>query len=149
MVRFKNRWIIAEIIFPDSPPFEDSPNTEKRLDGKQILQSIRRNIAHNFGDHGAGSVANSLSLKYHSAITRLCIFRIAREYKDMLHAALTLTTSLSEYDVCIRVLHVSGTIRKVQEAAIRYNREAILNTSSDTQEEDLDTSKNDIMAIEN
>lgn len=67
----------------------------------------------------------------------------------MLHATLTLTTSLSDYDVCIRVLHVSGTIRKVQEAAIRYNREAILNTSSDTQEEDLDTSKNDIMAIEN
>ena len=91
-------------------------------------------------------------VKYYSQSTRLGIFRVAREYKDILQASLTLTTSLSNHPVIIRVIHVSGTIKKVQEAAIKFDRELILASASNSSESDaeeaLQGSKKAIMSIE-
>jgi len=83
----------------------------------------------NFGDTGWGEVGGSLAVKYFSPTTRLCIIRVARgEAARTTWAALVLLDSIGNNDgdkVVPHVIHVSGTLKHAQIAAIEWNREAI------------------------
>lgn len=59
---------------------------------------------------------------YHSPITTLTIIRIARPHYRLIWAALTLITEIGGRRVLPRVVAVSGTIKKLQSAAIVHHR---------------------------
>ncbi|RDB26395.1 Ribonuclease P/MRP protein subunit POP5 [Hypsizygus marmoreus] len=120
MVRFKNRWFLVEFI-----PIGQSRPAEGHLDGKQIWSALRQSVLSNFGDTGWGSVALSLTVKYYSPTTSICIIRVARDQHKIAWGALTLLSSIEGLKYIPNVIHVSGTIKHAQLAAVAHNREVI------------------------
>ncbi|KJA25032.1 hypothetical protein HYPSUDRAFT_199957 [Hypholoma sublateritium FD-334 SS-4] len=144
MVRFKNRWILAEFI----PVVHGSAQLGKRaaqanIDGKTIWAALKQSVLDNFGDTGWGAVGLSLTgessvvprnlklifflllVKYFSPTTNLCIIRVARDHHNMAWAAVTLLTAIEGVRYIPNVIHLSGTIKHAQLAAISHNREVI------------------------
>ena len=55
----------------------------------------------------------------------MCIIRVARDQHRIAWAALTLLSAIDGQRYLPHVVHVSGTIKQAQLAAIRHNREVI------------------------
>ena len=68
---------------------------------------------------------NSKSVKYFSPTTNLCIVRVAREHHNIAWGAVTLIRKLEGKLHIPHVLHVSGTIKHAQLAAVTHNRESV------------------------
>ncbi|KAF9223242.1 hypothetical protein BS17DRAFT_781549 [Gyrodon lividus] len=127
MVRFKNRWLLVEFISISSNTPSPSPSlyTPPSFDAKQIYAALRQSVISNFGDTGWGAVGSSLTVKYFSPTTNFCIIRVARDQHTLAWGAVTLLSSINGSQVIPHVVHVSGTIKHVQLAAIKHNREIV------------------------
>ncbi|KAG0246037.1 hypothetical protein BGX31_004916 [Mortierella sp. GBA43] len=137
MVRFKNRYLLFEIVYADTPlgwtsipattiqeaetsdqsggpqrnPFGDTGRKNCRLpplSSKDLLYAIKESITENFGDYGAGTTQRPLSLKYFSPYTSIGILRISREETHTAWGALTLIRELKGKPCIIKILHTSG-----------------------------------------
>jgi RNase P/RNase MRP subunit POP5 len=85
-----------------------------------MLNSIlRTTLATQFGLYGAAQTQQSLSVKYCNAATGCAIIRSARELLPMVWASVTLMNA-PEGQWIWRVVHVAGTIRSVQRAAMKH-----------------------------
>ncbi|KAG6906968.1 hypothetical protein DXG01_011165 [Tephrocybe rancida] len=137
MVRFKNRWLLVELIPVGS-------GTPAPIEGKHIWGAIKQSVISNFGDTGWGSVGLSLTVKYYSPTTNICIIRVARDHHKIAWGSVTLLTSIEGTRYIPNVLHLSGdplsslmdhlcsdapskigTIKHAQLAAIEHNREIV------------------------
>ena len=145
MVRLKHRYLLVNILYPDSysspvngilrsakdPPSQiqfHSP-TPDELTPQLCLRVIRVTVNDLFGDYGAGVVSSSLQIKYFSPATSTAIIRVTRQHYRLVWAALTYITRLPrpvEQSVVFQVVRVSGTIRKSEEEAIRRAKASIL-----------------------
>lgn len=90
-----------------------------------ILQHLRSSLADNFGTVSSGAHGSSLAIRYYSPATRTAIVRCGRAGVVDVVSACTLLASIEGRRVRIVVRHVGGTIRKVQEAAVRLDRRRI------------------------
>jgi ribonuclease P/MRP protein subunit POP5 len=135
MVRIKERYLLVNILYPSAigtkPDVPDvvvinQPTTDK-LTAQALLRGIRDEVSNLFGDYGAGSMeGGGLSVKYLSAATSTFILRITRAHYRLLWTALTMMDHVPVHNgkpCTFRVVHVSGTIRKAEEAAIRCGRD--------------------------
>lgn len=127
MVRIKNRYLLFNILYPAPPtgavssvpsPLDFLDSTPSGFTASNLAALVRDQVALQFGDHGAG-VAGSLSVKYFSPVTSTGIIRVAREHYRLVWAALTFIQSIKGREVVIRVVKVSGTIRKAELEAVR------------------------------
>ncbi|KAF6756843.1 hypothetical protein DFP72DRAFT_892452 [Ephemerocybe angulata] len=132
MVRFKNRWLLVELIpLPQTHTPSTASNTSRprtpanNLDGKTIWAALRQSVLTHFGDVGWGAVAPSLTIKYFSPTTSVAIIRVSREHHKIAWAALTLLSSIDGVRYIPHVVHLSGTIKHAQLAAIEHNRVVI------------------------
>ncbi|KAF8339790.1 uncharacterized protein EI90DRAFT_3037758 [Cantharellus anzutake] len=117
MVRFKNRWFLVEFIHADSKP-------PTLVSERVVFQALKESVQTNFGEWGAGSL-DKLSVRYYSPVTNICIIRAPRERYRLAWGALTLLSALEDVRYIPRVIKVSGTVKKLQLAAIRHNHEEI------------------------
>ncbi|KAF8556494.1 hypothetical protein OG21DRAFT_1475971 [Imleria badia] len=115
MVRFKNRWLLVEFI-----SISNDTSAPPSFDAKHVYAALRQSILSNFGDTGWGA-----TVKYFSPTTHLCIIRVARDQHTLAWGAVTLLTSINGARVIPHVVHVSGTIKHVQLAAIKHNRHVV------------------------
>lgn len=144
MVRFKNRWLLVKLI-----PIGWSVPAFPSLEGKHIWAALKQTVINNFGDSGWGSVSLSLTVKYYSPTTNICIIRVARDYHKMAWSALTLLTTIEGATYIPRVIHLSGTIRHAQKAAITHNREIMAQYRTQAQTSDsISYLKKSIIEIE-
>lgn len=132
MVRFKNRYLLVEIVPVD--PSRGLGEYEARegagLSAASVASHLRQSIADNFGQVGAAVTAQSLSVKYCNATTGTVVVRAAREQLPLVWASLTLLTGAPPGEGRAaaaptarwlwRVTHVAGTIRSAQRAAMRH-----------------------------
>ncbi|KAG5928710.1 hypothetical protein E4U53_002598 [Claviceps sorghi] len=138
MVRIKERYLLVNILYP---PETDSSTTNMsdlvsqhrptmdKLTPQALAKGIKAEVGLLFGDCGLGAFEGSLSVKYLSLATSTFILRCPRAHYQMLWSALTCMDRIPVKDghACIfRVVRVSGTIRKVEEEAIRQARQLIL-----------------------
>ncbi|KAF8311951.1 hypothetical protein DL93DRAFT_2082593 [Clavulina sp. PMI_390] len=130
MVRFKNRWLLIEFIPVDSLSGATASTASAELTSKSVYNALKNSVIHNFGAAGWGAVGSSLNVKYFSPITNMCIVRVARDHHRIAWAATTLITSLSGRAHIPTIVKVSGTIKKVQIAAIQHDQEIIARTKS-------------------
>ncbi|BGP20664.1 hypothetical protein JCM10213_001090 [Rhodosporidiobolus nylandii] len=138
MVRFKHRYLLCHLVFPASALDDAHPSTSNgaatpaeavpppSLSEGAIIGLLRDSLNVNFGDVGAGEVGGTFSVKYLSPQTSTLIIRVSREHYRTLWAALTLLRRVGGQECVARVVHVSGTIRKTQHAAIAHDRAQIL-----------------------
>ncbi|EIW57964.1 uncharacterized protein TRAVEDRAFT_38276 [Trametes versicolor FP-101664 SS1] len=159
MVRFKNRWLLVELLPVPAPLPGRAPagQPEHELTSKQIWAVLKQSIITHFGDTGWGAVGSSLTIKYFSPRTNLCIIRVAREPHKIAWAGVALMTAVDGRRYVPHVVHVSGTIKQAQLAAIRHNREIVARYRAraklpagyqDSYEEYLQTSAQEIEALQ-
>ncbi|KAG0238408.1 hypothetical protein BGW42_005641 [Actinomortierella wolfii] len=169
MVRFKNRYIVFDIIYADTPlgltslpavhalnrqpdvahePFGDTGRHNLHtpaITQKDILFAVKDSITENFGDYGTGLTQRSLT--------------VSRDEANLVWGALTFIKQIKGNPCLIKVIHVTGTIKKCQLMTIQYDRDRILYLRRQAQlMEDGDTanrltqaiqeSKNEINAME-
>jgi len=77
-------------------------------------KAIRDSVSYNYGDLGFAKTVLSLQVKYINAKTRIAIIRVAREYIDIIWTSITLMTSFLNRKTKFRILHCSGTIKKIE-----------------------------------
>ncbi|EGG01957.1 uncharacterized protein MELLADRAFT_110616 [Melampsora larici-populina 98AG31] len=129
MVRFKNRYVLINLMF--NPNLINLQTDELiNLNSKEILESIRHSILQHFGELNLGQSTASLNIKYYSPITSLLILRCSRDSISIVRVALMLIRQIKGHDVIFQSINVSGTMRKTQEAAIRFDRELVLQHST-------------------
>ncbi|KAG6889658.1 hypothetical protein C0995_015774 [Termitomyces sp. Mi166 len=114
----KNRWFLVELI----PVGQTNVPV---LEGKHIWAAIKQSVINNFGDTGWGSVGLSLTVKYYSPTTNICIVRVARDHHKIAWGSITLLSSIEGTRYIPHIIHVSGTIKHAQLAAISHNREIV------------------------
>ncbi|KAG7444687.1 uncharacterized protein BT62DRAFT_981488 [Guyanagaster necrorhizus] len=151
MVRFKNRWFLVELI-----PVCEQQRVSTRLDAKQIWAALKEGIQNYFSDVGWGSVADSLTVKYFSPTTNICIIRVARDHHHVARGGITLLDSINGIRIVPYVIHMSGTIKHAQLSTIEYNRKVIAQyraraqtpaSYKDSYDEYLDTSTQEIESL--
>lgn len=143
MVRIKHRYLLVQILYPCSstaPPKPGVPESilfhapsAPHITSSTLLHLLRTQISLLFGDYGSGVLAAGLSIKYFSNATSTAIVRCPRAQYRLAWAALTFLTELpaakkgtAEGVRCVfRVVRVSGTIKKVEEEAVRRARRMI------------------------
>lgn len=140
MVRLKHRYLLVTFLYPSSLtglPIKDSlpdivqfnqPSSDQ-LTVPLLIKAIREGIAELFGDYGVGVVSNSLQVKYLSPATSTAIIRTPRAHYQLVWAALTFITRLPKpinQPCVVRIVRVSGTIRKSEEEVIKRAKATIL-----------------------
>lgn len=115
MVRFKNRYILYEVIWKDN-------KADESINEAGLLNVFRDSLALNFGDHGVARSAMSLSVKYYNPVTSLCMVRCGTEEYRQVWCALSMINDISNRRVMLHFLHLGGTLRTCQQAAVDYNR---------------------------
>ncbi|TRX96970.1 hypothetical protein FHL15_002276 [Xylaria flabelliformis] len=134
MVRIKERYLLVNILYPTELGTRtnlpdvvvlNQPTTDE-LTPVALLRAIRAEVAALFGDYGSGALEGGV--KYLSPATSTFILRIARASYRFIWTALSFMNSVPVKNgkPCVfRVVHVSGTIRKAEEEAIRRARNLI------------------------
>ncbi|KAI8901406.1 hypothetical protein BC833DRAFT_578042 [Globomyces pollinis-pini] len=117
MVRIKNRYLLCQIRFKDDILAEG-------INGKLLAAAIKFNIQDLFGDYGA-RISSTLQVKYYSPYTGLAIIKTGREHSRLVWNAITFITMLKSTPCVITVVHVSGTIKKLQQYAVIFNQKQI------------------------
>ncbi|KAH0833417.1 Rpp14/Pop5 family-domain-containing protein, partial [Lanmaoa asiatica] len=124
-----NRWLLVEFIsVSNDKSAVSTPHTPSSFDAKHVYTALRQSIISNFGNTGWGAVGGSMTgktVKYFSPTTHLCIVRVARDQHTLAWGAVTLLTQINGARIIPHVVHVSGTIKHVQLAAIRHNRQVV------------------------
>ncbi|KAL2282480.1 hypothetical protein FJTKL_10573 [Diaporthe vaccinii] len=141
MVRIKERYLLVDIVYPEAAQNQVKAGlpdllvynqpTANACNARSIQYAIKAQITDLFGDYGAGAVERSLRVKYLSNATSTCILQCSREHYRLVWAALTMMKHVPTKQgpglPCIfRVVRVSGTIKKVEEEAIRRAKQLIL-----------------------
>lgn len=132
MVKFKSRYILLEIItisthIKENLNIDNINNLTKNIN-KFVHNSIRiktDNLANKiltdtkifFGELDFGKLKSNFQVKYLNSITNLVIIRVGRENCKMLETVLLLINKIDGKDVKLRILHISGTIKKLEEKA--------------------------------
>jgi ribonuclease P/MRP protein subunit POP5 len=179
MVRLKNRYLLVNILYPDTKgsfPSAKVPDvvsfhqpTTDDLTPNVLLKAIRAEVAELFGDYGSGAISDSLQgqhsfclqtciktyifiVKYLSPATSTFIIRVSRAHYRIAWAALSFMNTIPTRTgrSCIfRVVRVSGTIRKAEEEAIRRAREIMLRARREMGEQSAATLENILGKTEN
>lgn len=113
MVKFKSRYILLEIIGVNS----SCSHTSYRIKQEILADKILKDSHHLFGDVGFNLLKTNFQVKYVNEITNLVIIRVANQNVKMLQTILFLMNEIDGKEVRMRIIHVSGTIKKIEEKA--------------------------------
>lgn len=123
MVRFKNRYLLCEIVF-------DNPRHRQCIEERAIMTTVRDVLARIHGDYGVGCCTVSLAVKYLNAYTGIVLLRCRREFYQMLWSIIPFITTIESkhqrYPCIFHTLHVGATIRTCQKFLIQYNRRQLM-----------------------
>lgn len=137
MVRIKQRYLLVNILYPPTHSTSSINSlttnlisshrpTPAHVTAGNFVAHLRNHIAHLFGDFGLGVCLSSLKVVYLSNATSTLILRVPRNHHRLVWAALSHVTELPAQKrggvglpCVVRVVRVSGTIRKAEEELIR------------------------------
>lgn len=142
MVRLKQRYLLVNILYPPTNPTSSSLATKPisfqtptpdYLTAGNFVAHLRNHITLLFGDFGLGVSLSSLKVVYLSTATSTIILRVPRNHHRLVWAALSHITELPAQKrggvgtpCVVRVVRVSGTIRKTEEELIRRARRDVV-----------------------
>lgn len=119
MVRFKNRYLVCEVIYTESRRKVSS------FSSYDLYLCIRDAVIKAYGDYGIGVLRSSLSVKYWNPATNILLIRARRGLHRMVQAAITFVKTISSQDAIFSTLHVGGTIRSCYKFLIRYHHQQL------------------------
>ena len=116
MVRFKNRYLFIFITAENNIVFN--------LSRHALLEVLKMELLATFGI-SAVVMMDSLQVKYFS--NNHAIIRVSRDDAQQLLAAIVFITTIGKIKVRLDIQHVSGTIKKLEQFIIDYDRKQLLN----------------------
>jgi ribonuclease P/MRP protein subunit POP5 len=140
MVRIKHRYLLLNILYPQpiptTKPNSSTPSqllfhapTPSYLSPGLLISHLKNHISTHFGDTALGLTQSSLKCVYLSPATSTAIIRCPRAHMRIVWASLSYMMSLpgprrNEVGMgcVVRVVRVSGTIRKSEEELIKRAR---------------------------
>ena len=166
MVRIKHRYILFEILYPNTPRNEQSNSSSNisnssiqlipfhrsspnEITPKVLLKLLRKSLSLYFGDYGSGISSASLQIKYFSNKTLNGILRVARENVKLVHFCLTLLNQILNYNVSVHVLRISATISHAQRWLVERNQNYIKTLSNQFKIEKNNENTNNIAQLFN
>ena len=122
MVRFKNRYLLIELVWADN---KHDPSLSSYI----LVQALKELIRAEFGEYGLACALQALQgkiiccielitplivyaifiVKYLNNVTNLCILRVAREYHKLIWTCVTMMKQLQNRNLTMRVIHSGGT----------------------------------------
>ncbi|EXJ55523.1 hypothetical protein A1O7_08451 [Cladophialophora yegresii CBS 114405] len=162
MVRIKQRYLLFNILYP-SPPTTTAGSqptsppayilfcrpSPSHLSASLLSMVIRNELHTLFGDHGLSVTQSALRVVYFSPATSSGILRVPRAHFRMVWAALSFITAIPperdrggrgtrgpERPCVIRVVRVSGTIRKSEEELLRRARRELVRAKTEGRSKD-------------
>mmetsp|Transcript_25995 Transcript_25995/g.65982 ORF Transcript_25995/g.65982 Transcript_25995/m.65982 type:complete len:146 (-) Transcript_25995:4104-4541(-) len=127
MVRFKNRYLLLQLEASSDPQVYSE--CTKGLNARSMNDLFKRSVQSCFGEVGIGKVMGSLQTKFFSAHTGLLIVRTSRDQTEMVSAAIAAITIVNKHKARFTRLHLAGTIRSCQRAAIKHSRALLAGTT--------------------
>ncbi|XP_075626361.1 ribonuclease P/MRP protein subunit POP5 isoform X2 [Balearica regulorum gibbericeps] len=123
MVRFKNRYVLCEVVSED-------PRCRQCIEERAVGLAVRDAIGRVHGDYGLACCSISFTVKYLNAYTGTVLLRCRKDSYRLLCSALPFVRQLESraqrYPCFLNTLHVGGTIRTCQKFLIQYNRRQLL-----------------------
>jgi ribonuclease P/MRP protein subunit POP5 len=92
------------------------------LQAYTVQSAVRDALRDSFGDLTAGRCMQSLTVRYLNSLTNAAIIRVARADHRALAAALCFVTAIKGKSTALRTVHIGGTIRSCQKAALKLQR---------------------------
>jgi RNase P/RNase MRP subunit POP5 len=109
-MRFKRRYFCVEVTFQKEASALDKIHMNK-LKHTNLSETVHRSIEQLYGDYGMAVMMPSFSVIYFNSATNLAILRTARDLQKEFHALLAYVQKLADFDVSLRTVHVSGSIK--------------------------------------
>ncbi|ORY16698.1 Rpp14/Pop5 family-domain-containing protein [Clohesyomyces aquaticus] len=133
MVRVKHRYLLVNFLYPEPLPSSKLQDglpehlqfyqpTPDDFHAGNLKSAIQKGVTELFGEYGVGMVSTGLKVNYLSNATSTAIIKCPRAHFRMVWAALSFMTKLPGKDgkpVVVKVVRVSGTIKKIEEEVIR------------------------------
>ncbi|KAH7130450.1 Rpp14/Pop5 family-domain-containing protein [Dendryphion nanum] len=142
MVRIKHRYLVVNYLYPSTitstshtRATDDLPAliqfhrpTPDKFDQRALREAIQDGVLDLYGEYGSGMTSQGLKIIYHSTATSTSIIRCPQAHYQMIWSALTFITRLGRVDVpvVVKVVRVSGTIKKAEEEVIRRAKDVIM-----------------------
>lgn len=114
MVKFKSRYLLIEVLSGTS---SGGVHHSLRIKKEVMAEKILKETGNLFGDLGTGQLRMNFQVLMVNEVTNLMIVRVSREQLKMLQTVLFTISRIDCKDVRIRVIHVSGTIKKIEQHA--------------------------------
>jgi len=135
MVRFKNRYLLCEIFWEDGKIDESLLTTT-------IVAILKASLELNFGEFACGTQIQTMQIKYFNPLTNIFIIRATRTHFRMVWGAITFITNIDGRAASIRVIHVGGSIKSCQKAAVQHDENllALLRDKAQQLQKGTDTS---------
>ncbi|KAF2073329.1 hypothetical protein CYY_005347 [Polysphondylium violaceum] len=140
MVRLKNRYLMTEVIWHD--PSNASALSELWLFHFLIDESKRL-----FGELTTEAFKKTVKFVYLNPDTNLFIIRCSFTYYKSLWSVLSMITSYNNIPVYFRVIHLSGSIRGCQKAALKVFQKQIFIYDKNTIQQQQQTSTSSLLSI--
>ena len=109
-MRFKRRYFCIEVQFQSDLSALDKLHMNK-LKHTNFSETIHKSIEQLYGDYGMAVMMPSFSVIYFNSVTNMAILRTARDLQKEFHVLLTFLQKLGDFDVSLRTVHVSGSIK--------------------------------------
>ena len=112
MVRIKQRYILCELQF--DPSQKDLSQIEL-INDKYLQTLLKHQVQDHFGDLGYAQVSSNFVIKFWNPQTKLFILRVSRDHEQLVTNSMIMATNINNMPARIRILHVSGTLQKLEE----------------------------------
>lgn len=150
MVRLKTRYLLFEIIYPDSlnsNNLNDKLQThvdlrqpsDSSVDARKLSKLFRDSVQEFYGDYGSGVLSSTIAVKYFSPVTNSGILRVNRDHFRIAWGMLTNITEINNRKCIITVTRVSGTIKKCEQAVIKRDSKDIGNVLLRFEDDDMES----------
>ena len=137
MVRFKNRWLVAQILF-------ESDELICSFTANEISSAIREKIQMLFGDVGVGNFGSSAVIFYDS-VFNVFVFRTTRDALNDAWFSISCTSTIRKVPMVIRVLNTAGSARTCTQYLEQLYARTPFPSIDGVKEEDLERKKSSII----
>lgn len=120
-MRYKQRFFICQLDLGEKP--ETLLAAASAITTSDIFNALRLVVTEAFGDVGLGRMSASLSVKYYSPVTRLCVIRGPLASEAQLHAAIALLKAVKKAPAALRTLQICGAVRTLRSALLHWHGE--------------------------
>jgi ribonuclease P/MRP protein subunit POP5 len=115
IMRFKNRYLLYEVIFEDN-------KIDESINAGFVYKLLKDNIIYNLGELTWGLILQSYQVKYYNPLTNLLILRAPRDHYKLIQFCATCVTKIKHRSTTMKLIHLGGTIRSCQKAALLHNK---------------------------